>query len=153
MNSTVKKWLLGLSLGLVAATSAPAFADPDHGRGPPPWAPAHGERAKEDWRRGRDHDWDRPDRGGYYADRYYRDGRHYRPMRLSRETRIYRGYDGRYYCRRSDGTTGLIVGAAVGGLLGNQLDRGGSGLLGTIVGGTAGALLGREVDRGGISCR
>ena len=72
---------------------------------------------------------------------------------MTRNTRIYRGYDDRYYCRRSDGTTGLIVGAALGGLLGNQLDRGGSNLLTTLIGGGAGALLGREIDRGGVSCR
>ena len=58
------------------------------------------------------YDWNRPDPayGGYYADRYYRDDARYRERRLSRRDRIYRGSDGRYYCRRSDGTTGLIVG-------------------------------------------
>ena len=35
--------------------------------------------------------------------------------------RVYRGNDGRYYCRRSDGTTGLLIGAGVGGLLGNTI--------------------------------
>ncbi len=100
------------------------------------------------------YDWNRPDRRygtRYRPDRYYRSG--YEPIRVTRNTRIYRGYDDRYYCRRSDGTTGLIVGAALGGLLGNQLDRGGSNLLTTLIGGGAGALLGREIDRGGVSCR
>ncbi|EQB02781.1 hypothetical protein L288_15775 [Sphingobium quisquiliarum P25] len=100
------------------------------------------------------YDWNRPDRRygtRYRPDRYYRSG--YEPIRVTRNTRIYRGYDDRYYCRRSDGTTGLIVGAALGGLLGNQLDRGGSSLLTTLIGGGAGALLGREIDRGGVSCR
>ena len=100
------------------------------------------------------YDWNRPDRRygtRYRPDRYYRSG--YEPIRVNRNTRIYRGYDDRYYCRRSDGTTGLIVGAALGGLLGNQLDRGGSSLLTTLIGGGAGALLGREIDRGGVSCR
>ena len=100
------------------------------------------------------YDWNRPDRRygtRYRPDRYYRSG--YEPIRVTRNTRIYRGYDDRYYCRRSDGTTGLIVGAALGGLLGNQLDRGGSNLLTTLLGGGAGALLGREIDRGGVSCR
>ena len=61
------------------------------------------------------YDWDRPDPrdGRYYADNYYRNDRRYRERRLSREDRIYRGRDNRYYCRRSDGTTGLIAGAAV----------------------------------------
>lgn len=100
------------------------------------------------------YDYNRPDpRYGrsYQANRYYRTG--YAPIRVDRRTRIYRGNDNRYYCRRSDGTTGLIVGAAVGGLLGNQIAQGQSNLLGTLIGGGAGALLGREIDRGGVSCR
>lgn len=109
--------------------------------------------ARRDWRSDRrdyrrpgrvvyPYDYNRPDpRYGrsYRPDRYYRAG--YAPIRVDRRTRIYRGYDNRYYCRRSDGTTGLIVGAALGGLLG------------TLIGGGAGALLGREIDRGGVSCR
>ena len=55
----------------------------------------------------------------YYADNYYRDGPNYSERALSRRDRVYRGRDGRYYCRRSDGTTGLNVGGAAGGLLGN----------------------------------
>lgn len=100
------------------------------------------------------YDWNRPDpRYGrsYQPNRYYRGG--YAPIRVDRRTRIYRGGDNRYYCRRSDGTTGLIVGAALGGLLGNQIAQGQSNLLGTLIGGGAGALLGREIDRGGVSCR
>jgi hypothetical protein len=100
------------------------------------------------------YDWNRPDpRYGraYQPNRYYRGG--YAPIRVDRRTRIYRGNDDRYYCRRSDGTTGLIVGAALGGLLGNQVAQGQSNLLGTLIGGGAGALLGREIDRGGVSCR
>lgn len=120
---------------------------------------------RRDWRQDRrgnvrpgrpvnSYDWNRPDpRYGraYQPNRYYRSG--YAPIRVDRRTRIYRGNDDRYYCRRSDGTTGLIVGAALGGLLGNQIAQGQSNLLGTLIGGGAGALLGREIDRGGVSCR
>lgn len=113
---------------------------------------------RRDWRGpGRvvyNYDWNRPDPryGRYYRpDRYYRTG--YAPIRVDRRTRIYRGYDDRYYCRRSDGTTGLIVGAALGGLLGSQIDRGQSNVAGILIGGGAGALLGREIDRGGLNCR
>lgn len=107
-----------------------------------------------DWRTYQRYDWNRPPCGGrYYADDYYRDGRYYRERRLTRHDRIYRGRDGRYYCRRSDGTTGLIVGAAVGGLIGNALDDGRSSLLGTLVGAAAGGALGREVERGELRCR
>ena len=83
---------------------------------------------RNDWRNGRRYDWNRPAAGGYYyADQYYRDGR--------------------YYCRRSDGTTGLIIGAGVGALIGNQLDNGRSSLLGTLIGAAAGGAIGREIDR------
>lgn len=147
----MKTLMLGLSAMAMAVSAAPAMADP------PSHAKAHGWRAKQDrdWRSYRNYDYNRPQRRGerYYADRYYRDGRNYRPMRVTRDTRIYRGNDGKYYCRRPDGTTGLIIGAALGGLIGNQLDRGGSSLLGTLIGAGGGALLGREIDRGSVSCR
>lgn len=99
------------------------------------------------------YDYDRPDPRyhGYYANRYYRTG--YAPIRVTRGMRIYRGMDDRYYCRRSDGTTGMIVGAALGGVIGNRLDRGQSGVVGTLLGASAGALLGRDLDRGSIVCR
>jgi hypothetical protein len=59
----------------------------------------------------------------------------------------WRGSDGRTYCRRSDGTVGLVVGAAGGALLGRAVDRGYNRSTGTILGAAAGALLGREVAR------
>jgi uncharacterized protein YcfJ len=107
------------------------------------------------WRNWRNYDYNRRDPyyGNYYADRYYRDGRYYQPRRLSRNDRIYRGSNGRYYCRRSDGTTGLIIGGAVGGLLGNEIGRGRSNTIGAIIGAGAGALLGREIERGNVRCR
>ena len=62
--------------------------------------------------------------------------------------------DGRYRCRRSDGTVGLIVGGAAGALAGRAIDTRGERTTGTVLGAAAGALLGREVDRGRrISCR
>lgn len=101
------------------------------------------------------YDWNRPDPayGGYDAGRYYRDDRRYRERRLSRNDRVYRGQDGRYYCRRPDGTTGLIVGGLAGGLLGNIIAPGGSETLGTLLGAGGGALIGREVERGNARCR
>jgi hypothetical protein len=112
-------------------------------------------RVQRNWRQYRSYDYNRyePGRNAYYADDYYRDGRYYRERRLTSRDRIYRGRDNRYYCRRSDGTTGLIVGGAVGALLGNSIDGGRSSLLGTLIGGGAGALLGREIQRGSVRCR
>ena len=62
--------------------------------------------------------------------------------------RTWVGTDGRTYCRRSNGTTGLIVGGAGGALIGRAIDTRGSRATGTILGAAAGALLGREVERG-----
>jgi hypothetical protein len=70
--------------------------------------------------------------------------------------RTWRGRDGRVYCKRRNGTTGLIVGGAAGALVGRELDGGRSRATGTILGAAAGALLGREIDRnrkGGYKCR
>jgi outer membrane lipoprotein SlyB len=94
-----------------------------------------------------------PAYGGYYADRYYVENSRYRERRLSSNDRVYRGQDGRYYCRRNDGTTGLIVGAAAGGTLGAAIAPGGSGLLGALIGGAAGAALGKSVDSNNVRCR
>ena len=105
--------------------------------------------------RWRQYDYNRPDPnyGGYYADRYYREDTRHRERRLSRNDRLYRGQDGRYYCRRSDGTTGLVIGAIAGGVLGNVIAPGGSETLGTILGAGAGAIAGRAIDRNDVRCR
>jgi hypothetical protein len=65
---------------------------------------------------------------------------------------IYRDNDGRYYCKRDDGTTGTIVGAIAGGVLGNIIAPGGSKTLGTILGGAGGALAGRAIDKNDVRC-
>jgi len=84
---------------------------------------------------------------------YDRHGRYYEPRRITRETRIWRGRDGHYYCRRDNGTTGLIIGAAGGALAGRAIDTRGDRMTGTVVGAALGALLGREIDRGELRCR
>ena len=136
----MRKTILALTLAAIAVPTVPALAEP------PPWAPAHGRRDRDD--RG-----DRY-RGDAYAGRSDRDGRrYYAERRLGRNDRIWRGRDGRYHCRRSDGTTGLIVGAALGGVLGNSIAGRGDRTLGTILGVAGGGLLGREIDRGNVRCR
>lgn len=79
--------------------------------------------------------------------RYYRDGYYYGPT--------WRGRDGRTYCRRSNGTVGLLVGGAAGALIGREIDGGRDRTAGTIIGAAVGALVGREVQRGssGRRCR
>jgi len=97
-------------------------------------------RVDRNWH-GDDRNWD--------PSRSYQNG-NYRERRLGRNDRIYRGQDGRAYCKRNDGTTGLVIGGVGGAALGNLV---GGGLLGTLAGGGAGALLGRSIDRGNVKCR
>ena len=59
----------------------------------------------------------------------------------------WRGSDGRIYCRRSNGTVGLVVGGAAGALIGRSIDGGRRRTTGTILGAAAGALIGREIQR------
>ena len=69
--------------------------------------------------------------------------------------RVYACQNGQYYCKRSDGTTGLIVGAAGGGILGNVIDGGHSRTVGTLLGAAVGGLAGRAVDQNSsqVRCR
>ena len=104
------------------------------------------------------YDYNNPDPayGGYYADRYYRENSRYRERRLSNDDRVYRGRDGRYYCRRSDGSTGLIVGGLAGAAVGATIAEGDSRPLGAIIGAIGGAAVGAAVDSGGnrdVRCR
>ena len=110
------------------AVATPALADP------PPWAPAHGRRAKE-------------------AAAYDSRGRYLEPVAIARSEDVWRGSDGQYRCRRANGTTGLVIGGAVGALVGRELDGGRDRTTGTILGAAGGALLGRELDRGSLRCR
>jgi hypothetical protein len=107
-----------------------------------------------DYRRAPDAYRDDRDEGGYDASRYYRSG-NYQERTLSADERVYAGNDGRYYCKRSDGTTGLIVGGAAGGVLGNVIDGGHSRVVGTLLGGAVGALAGKSIDQNNsqVRCR
>ncbi len=68
--------------------------------------------------------------------------------------RTWQDSQGRTRCRRSNGTTGLIVGAAGGALIGRAIDTRGERTTGTIVGAAAGALLGRSIERSRrVRCR
>ena len=90
-----------------------------------------------------------PGNRGWDPSRSY-DHRRYGDRRLTRADYVYRGGDGRYYCRRSNGTTGLVVGALAGGVLGNAI---GGDALGTLLGAAAGAAAGSSLDRGRVHCR
>jgi hypothetical protein len=63
--------------------------------------------------------------------------------------REWRGRDGRVYCRKPDGTTGLVLGGIGGALLGRSIDSRGDHATGTVLGALGGALAGRAIERGG----
>jgi len=118
MKSLRKPLLMAAALTLpIAALPSQAMAEPGDYR----------------WQGDRDTSWDP-------AHHYDENGRRY----IDRDERVYRGSDGRYYCKRSDGTTGLVLGAVGGGLIGSAI---GGSLLGTILGAGGGALLGKHLDK------
>ena len=67
--------------------------------------------------------------------------------------KVWRDSQGRYRCKRPNGTTGLIVGAAGGALIGRAIDTRGERATGTILGAAGGAHIGRKLERGGSRCR
>ena len=71
-------------------------------------------------------------------------------QRRSTQYREWRGRDGRTYCRKPDGTTGIIVGGIAGALVGRTIDTRGDRAAGTLLGAAAGALAGREIDRSNV---
>lgn len=61
--------------------------------------------------------------------------------------REWRDNRGRLRCRRSDGTTGAVIGAVGGALVGRTIDTRGDRTGGTVLGAIAGGLAGRQIDR------
>jgi hypothetical protein len=86
-----------------------------------------------------------------YDNRGY-DDRRYDDRGYNNDRRYSRNYQ---QCRRNSGTTGTILGAIAGGLLGREIGRGGyrnqPSTTGLILGAGAGALAGRAIDKSG-SC-
>jgi hypothetical protein len=133
----MKKLVLAAAAVAAALPIVPVAADP------PSWAPAYGRRAHDAYN------------NGYYNSGYAAQGYNNGYYDQGYSGRTWRGRDGRYYCRRSNGTTGLLVGGVAGALIGRSIDGGRDRTVGTLVGGAAGALLGREVQRSssGARCR
>jgi hypothetical protein len=101
------------------------------------WDDRRGDRIDRRWD-GRDNRWN-----DQYNDRYDR-----RAIR-GWNGQSWRGDDGRTYCRRDNGTTGLLIGGAAGALAGSEIAGRGDRTVGAIIGGIGGALLGRSIDRSG----
>ncbi|HXH14885.1 MAG TPA: glycine zipper 2TM domain-containing protein [Sphingomonas sp.] len=66
----------------------------------------------------------------------------------ARDRREWRGRDGRVYCKKSNGTTGTIIGGVGGALLGRTVDTRGDRTVGTLGGAVLGGLAGRAIDKG-----
>lgn len=145
MNKIFATAVVALAAPVMLAAGAPVSAAPaSHTAAPAVATGAATAHAHDRWDRdGRDE--------GRYGRSAYRDGS--RDERVSRDTRVWRDNDGRYRCRRGDGTTGLLIGGAAGGLIGNSIAGRGDRTLGTILGLAGGALLGREIDRSNSRCR
>ena len=127
------KGMMGLFVAASVVGTAPAYA------GVSTAAPGyHQAEASADYYKKRKHN------RNYYASR---------DQRVNSNTRIWRGSDGRYRCKKDNGTTGLLIGGAVGGLAGHEIAGNGDKLLGTVLGAAGGALLGREIDRDKYRCR
>jgi outer membrane lipoprotein SlyB len=124
---------MGLFVAASVVGTAPAYA------GVSTAAPGyHQAEASADYYKKRKHN------RNYYASR---------DQRVNSNTRIWRGSDGRYRCKKDNGTTGLLIGGAVGGLAGHEIAGNGDKLLGTVLGAAGGALLGREIDKDKYRCR
>jgi hypothetical protein len=89
------------------------------------------------------------DQGQRYSQRYYAQ-RGYNQGGYNQRYYNQRAYNGGYYnhySQRCSGSTGTIIGAIAGGLLGNEVAGRGDRTLGAIIGAGAGALAGRAIDR------
>jgi hypothetical protein len=132
------------SVALTGVAATPALAHDRYERGDYYGNPYRGDDDDRYEGRHRSHDRDQY-RRGYYNNGYY-DNRYAYPDRRTR-------YNNR---RCGSGSTGTILGAVAGGLLGREVGRGGrhnrGSTTGLIIGAGAGALVGREIDRGG-NCR
>ncbi|MGE3690186.1 MAG: glycine zipper 2TM domain-containing protein [Novosphingobium sp.] len=142
MNRIEKTIGLALASATPMIVAVPASALPAFSGGAVPaevTGVASGWNHGRHWNQGEYHDYGR--RRGYRESSYY-DGP------------VWRGRDGRYRCRRSDGTTGLLIGGVVGGVIGHEIvGRRGDKTAGTIIGAAGGALIGRSIDRSNARCR
>jgi hypothetical protein len=127
----LKKLTLAATVAAATLTAVPAAAD------------AHPSRYRHNH-------YSNYDRGYGYAPRYYGNRRY--ADRYYGRGGYYRGGRYQYRCR-DKGTTGTIIGAVAGGLLGREIARGdgyyrrGDGTTGAIIGAGVGALAGRAIDR------
>lgn len=143
----MKKTIIAIAAASLALPAVPAAARDYHGQG---WNDSYGQHQTYD-RYDRDA---RYERGSYDQRQVYdRYDRYNEPRRITSRDRVWRGHDGRYYCERGNGTTGLVIGAAGGALLGRTIDQHGDRSVGTLLGAVLGGLLGQQIDKSDARCR
>lgn len=126
----MRKTLIGLTALAVAVPAMPSVA----------MAQSHHSRYERDYRDGYNYRQDRR------QDRRYA---HYYDQRGYYSGPTWRGRNGQNYCRRSDGSTGLLIGAVGGALVGRTIDSRGDRTAGTLLGAVIGGLLGNSIERDG----
>ncbi len=105
------------ALALTAFALALAFLPPPAAADPPPWAPAHGWRKKND-----------PHYTGYTGKKWERD---------------YGVIGGR--CNTA--AVGAVLGGTVGGVIGSQVGKGGDRAIATVIGAAIGTVIGVKIGR------
>ncbi|WP_174293179.1 glycine zipper 2TM domain-containing protein [Sphingomonas bacterium] len=135
------KPLVAAAFTLASIALAPAAGAQRYGYGYP--EPRYEQPYRDDYRQ-----------QDYARDGYYQVERGYRDDRRGYDQRGYdpRRYDGRGYDARGDrrcsnGSTGTILGALAGGLLGHGIAGRGDRAVGTVLGAGAGALAGHAVEK------
>lgn len=133
----MRKLITGIAAAALAFPAAPAFAQ--YGGSPDQ------QVDEDDQQQDQISKDDADDADGVDVDDDYADGDPDYDADQDRE--LQQSEDGPIECRRSDGTTGLIVGGGAGALVGRGIDRRGERGTGTIIGAIAGALLGSAIER------
>ncbi|MFM5907746.1 MAG: glycine zipper 2TM domain-containing protein [Novosphingobium sp.] len=87
------------------------------------------------------------------AVQYDANGNYVTPQTLGENDKVWMDADGQYRCKRKNGTTGMVIGAAIGGFLGNRIAGRGKRTLGTIIGAVGGGLLGKSLTDGEVKCQ
>ncbi|HEX7111981.1 MAG TPA: glycine zipper 2TM domain-containing protein [Mizugakiibacter sp.] len=116
----MKRCAISLAVAVAACVAAPVLADP------PPWAPAHGRRAKH-----HDHE--------VYYD--YARVVEVVPMRAAPRQQCYEVP----VQEKPNTTAGTVLGAVVGGVLGNTVGKGDGRKAATVAGAVVGGVVGHEI--------
>ncbi|MDF7777220.1 glycine zipper 2TM domain-containing protein [Sphingomonas sp. AOB5] len=132
----MKKFLIGLSALAVAIPAMPSAAVAQNYRNDSRYERDYRDDYRQDYRQDRRDD-RRQDRR--YA-RYYNNQGYYSGP-------TWRGRNGENYCRRSDGSTGLLIGAVGGALVGRTIDTRGDRTAGTLLGAVIGGLIGNSIEK------